>query len=329
MERLKINHQGIDRVLGIFCENIPEPAARACYSLSELLRPLQESPWPEVNYSFSRLTGDGFPVEFTFSSATNSISYTTEVAGPEIGERKKIEIGVALMLEKTLSSPSIGNAEIIARLIKQPSLTYGSWMAGRHENRKNDRYKIYLEVTPDCDYLGVTFMQRFLPDFSVICRRCFSLRMLSLGNSNKIEYYFRLSGIEPWQLLFLMRSLGFDEQGKDLLGFINLLSKRKVDKSFIGDSLGFSVALDEAGAPEAITIFTFNYKVFEPGDDAIRSSVLRYSDWFGWDFDNYARITEPLAGRTSRLTNHGLVAFTVIPDGKKIFQVGLRPPEIL
>jgi hypothetical protein len=328
MERFKVSERAIDRVLDIFGETLAEPAVRASNSLSALLLPVQESLWPEVRYSFSRLTGDGFPVEFTFSSATNGISYTTELAGPEIAEAKKIEMAAGLLLEKNNELSNDSCSVIITRLAQQQALTYGAWMAGRHEDGKNDRYKSYLEVTGSCAELGLTFLQRFLPDFSVIDSQCFSLRMLSVGRSNKIEYYFRLSGIDVWQLLFLMRSIGFSEQGKELLDFVSLVSKRKVDKSFIGDSLGFSVALDEAGMPEAITIFTFNHKVFEPGDGSIRDSVLRFSDWFGWDFNSYERITEHLAGRTSRLTSHGLVAFTVTLDGKKIFQIGLRPPKL-
>ncbi|HTE24175.1 hypothetical protein [Flavitalea sp.] len=328
MERLKINYQAIDRVLGIFGETNAEPALRAAYSLSGFLWPLQESIWPEIKYSFSRLTGDGFPVEFTFSSVTNAISYTTEIAGPETGEAKKIEIASALLQRKSNALPPVSISTTISKLVQQPTLTYGAWMAGRHDNGKTDRFKTYLEVTETCAEIGASFLQRFLPDFSVMKRQHFSLRMLSANSTGKIEYYFRLSSIDVWQLLYLMRCLGFAEQGKELLEFVGLLSKRKFDKSFIGDSLGFSVALDEVGLPEAITIFTFNYKVFEPGDPCIRNSLLRYSDWFGWDFGIYAQITEPLANKTGRLTNHGLVAFTITPDGKKIFQIGLRPPEI-
>jgi hypothetical protein len=333
MERLKINCQSIDRVLEIFGTNVAEPALRAAASLSGLLQPLQQSSWSDVKYSFSRLTGDGFPVEFTFSSATTAISYTTEIAGPELDERKKVGLAAALLQEKAKGLP--GNSyspdsysAIINRLGQQPDLTYGAWMAGRHDNGKNDRFKIYLEVTNTCADIGVSCLKRFLPDFSAVNSHQCLLRMLSVNTSGKLEYYFRLSSLDVWQLLYLLRCFGFANQGKELIEFVALLSKRKFDRSFIGDSLGLSIALDEHGMPEAATIFTFNFKVFEPGDGSIRRSVLTYSDWFGWDFASYAQITEPLASTTSRFTNHGLVAFTTTTGGQKIFQVGLRPPEI-
>jgi len=326
MDRLTLNNEAIENALKIFAETHMGPALRASLSLSRLLLPVQESAWPDVNYCFSRLTGDGFPMEFSFSSAENAISYTTEIAGPDIPESTKVKLAASLLAERTQVPQDGKITELISQLMQQQDLRYGAWMGGRHGFTGEDRYKIYLEITEASRGIGDTFFQRLTGNSSVLDREHYRLRMISIDNANKWEYYFRFFHIDVWQLLYIMRSIGFAEQGRELLDFITLISKRKVDQSFTGNNLGFSITLDTFGSAQAISIFTYNYKIFEPGDRYIRKKLLEFSDRFGWDFNSYTQITEPIAFKTGRLTNHGLVAFSISRAGTKILQVGLRPP---
>jgi len=327
MDRFTLNIAPIDRALGIFEETNTDLAHRASVALSTLLAPLQQSCWPEVSLSFSRLTGDGFPLEFTFSSAVNAISYTTEIAGPEIPEMQKIKQAWKLLSAQTLQQNERPITAMISRLVEQPDLRYGAWVGGRHCLNVDDRYKIYLEITETCRDIGDDFLQSFIMDQSVLTKQQYRMRMMSIDNNNKGEYYFRLFNIDVWQLLYTMRCLGFAEQGRALLHFVADISKREIDKSFIGNNLGFSIATDAERRPVAISIFTFNYKVFEPGDSNIRKKILQVSERFGWDFTNYEKISEPVSKGTGRLTHHGLVAFSITRQGEKIMQIGLRPPD--
>ena len=68
-------------------------AARASQSLDLILEGVLRSSWPEVAWEFSRLTGRGFPLELTFSSAGEEIRYAAEVAGPEFPEVERLSRG--------------------------------------------------------------------------------------------------------------------------------------------------------------------------------------------------------------------------------------------
>src|SRR6266487_6459796 len=77
----------LDRCVQIFASTLPpEVAGQMSRGLVQILQWTETSKWREVAWSFSRLTGDGFPIEFTLSSLDATVRYTAEVAGPEVAE---------------------------------------------------------------------------------------------------------------------------------------------------------------------------------------------------------------------------------------------------
>src|SRR5262245_59487706 len=83
-------HPALTRALRVFAEHSSALARRAEASLGVLLNGVRSSCWPEVAWQFSQLTGDGFPVEFAFSSADDVLRYTVEVAGPELPNSRRL-----------------------------------------------------------------------------------------------------------------------------------------------------------------------------------------------------------------------------------------------
>src|SRR6266436_5898161 len=88
----------LDRSMRIFAVRIPSAVARQMSrALAEILQWTVSSKWPEVAWSFSRLTGDGFPLEFTLSSLDATVRYTAEVAGPEVAEVERLPCALELI----------------------------------------------------------------------------------------------------------------------------------------------------------------------------------------------------------------------------------------
>ena len=77
----------LDRMATVDADGV----ARARASLAIVLDPLQRSTWPEVAWQFSRLTGDGTPVELAFTSDGADVRYIAEVAGPELMDAARVE----------------------------------------------------------------------------------------------------------------------------------------------------------------------------------------------------------------------------------------------
>ena len=99
----------VERVLELAASGSPGATAAAAVALREALAGIRTSSWPEVAWPFSRITGDGYPVEFTFSSHDGALRYTTEVGGPEMGHAAVL---------RALGQPTPGRLRVIAQAFR-------------------------------------------------------------------------------------------------------------------------------------------------------------------------------------------------------------------
>jgi hypothetical protein len=119
----------------------------ALRTFDALTRPIERSVWPEVAWRFSRLTSDGCPVEFVFSTADSALRYTTEAAGPETPEHERIDAACAL-LERLHDGTPVCPPELIAEWREMQAhkpLRWGCWLGVRHD-ATGERFKLYIEV---------------------------------------------------------------------------------------------------------------------------------------------------------------------------------------
>lgn len=316
-------HPAVARLLQVYASTTPQAAPAAANALGVLLAGVGASPWGEVAWRFSTLTGGGFPLEVTCSSADEVIRFTGEVGGPEVDESARL--GLALRLCEQLQSAKIPEAfqrRLQALQTGQP-LRYGAWLGGRI-SAEASQYKIYLETPPDTQVTALEFAGWagiFLPRLN---HRPTSLRLLGFTPANGyLEFYFRTPQLERWELAQLLRQAGMP--ASQLLDFAEQVAGSRLDAALLGVQTGFSLAV-RPGAPPVFTLLLAARNVFG-GDSAIRRGLLALAEQAGWQFDAYAQVSAPLADRDLWQTYHSALALVLPPSGQPWLQVGLRPPE--
>jgi len=317
----------LDRSMRIFAARIPPVVAgQMSHALAQILQWTASSKWPEVAWSFSRLTGDGFPLLFSLSSLDATVRYVAEVAGPEVADVERLP----RVLELIDRLGGAGRAANITRLLRQVQaggpLSYGAWIGGRH-GRFGDSFKVYVEVPRrgmrEAQYLvrEIIADQR-LPNVS-------NPEFLAIGyepGQKRFECYFHIGQLEAWELERLMGQAGLTERHTSLLSLLTEAYNRPVQSTIPDENLKFSFSFSLAGGPTIFSLFAYARSVF--GSDAnIRRRLLELGQKKGWNFQTYEQLTAPLAHRTSWKTRHDFVSLVVPPAGPLVLQIGIRPPE--
>ena len=122
-----------------------DPAGAALLEVA--LEPVARSAWPDVAWRFSRLTADGCPVEFAFSTQDNIFRATFEPAPPECPEWNRL--GAALKLLETMGLPMPAAERVCDwRAIQSGAeLRWGCWL-GLRVTSAGPRPKLYMELPP-------------------------------------------------------------------------------------------------------------------------------------------------------------------------------------
>src|SRR5215470_8459588 len=119
--------------------------AGASAILAHALETLAASPWPDIAWRFSRLTEDGSPVEFTFSSHDDVFRCTIEVAGPETDAQDRITEACRLLGLRDEPQPRADVLGSWRAMQRSRVLGWGAWLGLRHD-RGGTRSKLYVEV---------------------------------------------------------------------------------------------------------------------------------------------------------------------------------------
>ncbi|MCU0542318.1 MAG: hypothetical protein MUE44_09015 [Oscillatoriaceae cyanobacterium Prado104] len=309
----------------------PVLAIRMPATLNFLLSGVRASPEQATAWTFSTLSGNGYPVEFTFSSMEESIRYTVEVAGPEVDPRERLS-RIEHLLNKLDGTHSYTETIAHFRHIQADrDLKWGAWLGVRHLGEKT-HYKIYAEV-PQAglavidQVIDQIFGYPPLLEETVVCPTAIGHQLGSLWT----EYYFI---IEQFGLLFkqiqsLLWRAGLYERSRELLELIQEVrgySDPASAPGFPPAKYGFSYAISTAGAPVIFTFFAFARRLI--GSDAeIRRNLLALAERRGWNFEAYAELTAPLATWDDRCDCHNVIAFVVAPKGPLGLHVSLSPPN--
>ena len=304
-------------------EGDDDVAVSARRSLARILSWAESSKWPEVAWSFSRLTSCGFPLELSFAP-DQALRYTAEIAGAEVANDERLPRAVELGRALGGREPEPALLETLAALQRGGTLLFGSWLGARHLPGR-DRYKVYAEIPRDLPDSGRVAVERLFPWGleGVLQPRGAAVEL----DSSAYEVYFRgARGTESWQVERLMWRLGVDAALPSLRDLIEEATGRAFERAAGGSNLGFSLAMSRDGAPTAFSVFGYARRLLGI-DSAARRRVLSLAAARGWDFSRYERVSAALEQRNQGPSGHGAVAFVVDATGRAALQVTVCPRE--
>jgi hypothetical protein len=296
----------VERVLELSPPRLSAATARAEAALHEALEGVASSCWPEVAWRFSAINGDGFPVEFTFSSATPCLRYTAEVAGPEWPERDRFRAAA-----RWAGCPEERTA-IHARRSQPGPLRWGAWVGGFHPET-GCRRKIYLEAGRGSE-----------PPSDLLLPAGASLRLIGLAQTGAgldCELYFRRDHLETADIGRILYGLRLRECFAPLCESVADTLPWPIHHELVPTDAGFSTA-----GTRAFSVFTYARSVWG-SDGSIRRNVLDLAMRHGWDFELYEQVTRPLEESRGYLTSHGVLAWIVAPNRAAELRISVRPPN--
>jgi hypothetical protein len=277
------------------------------------LEPVTQSSWPDVAWRFSRLTGDGTPIEFAFAD-TGEIRATIEVAGPETPDAARLEIALAAL--RGTNHPSV----LVGLHGAADELRWGAWRSMRWKSNDSERNdKVYAEWPTDRETPPA--WHRFVGDGR--------LRFIGWEPVHgRTELYVRGPGRVDLDELGLRATqcgiVGYVDSVSDV---IERISGRRPNHVFESAQTGWSVTLNPDGDPVAIAVL-IAARAACGGERRVRPALLAAADHFGWNIDSYRHATRTLANRIHRGHPHGLIAIAADCLGRRGFQVGIRPFDI-
>lgn len=313
------------QVLSAIAARTPRAARRAGAALAHILRDIESSRCPEYAWTASRLTGDGYPVEFTFTSRDEVVRYTV---APWPDEPVHARLGLACELICELGGQRVpaSVADALRPLtagLDEPS--YGAWIGGRHEDAATtrDRFKLYVQAAPGArpEVELASDPQPILHDREI------ELRLYAYEPASDVhERYFRVRRLHPHHLRPLLRCAGLAHRTDELVELIRRSYGHPIDDAIPGGSVGFSLA-GPIGGPTVFTLYVFARALWG-GDRRIRRALAELAAARGWELSAYQQASAPLADRDVHSTYHAMTGFVIDADGSIDVTVGLRPPPL-
>jgi hypothetical protein len=262
-----------------------------------------------------KLTGDGYPVEFVFSSLDPAVRYTCEAGGLVAALETLRSLGVAAWC------PLEGLQEGSLKL------EWGAWIGARHD-ATSDRYKLYAEV-PEALSAPARFAMagRLGRSRTLLESHVFAPRIVGWDPSTGcLEIYFRARQMESAELRGVFRLAGFGEAEESALWtLVEDAGGEPIRGRLPGAQQGFSLSVDPAGRALVFSFFVFARSFFGT-DAAARAGMLALAEQRGWNAKAYSLLSAPLAQFRGKGPCHGIVSFIVDLAGRSGVAVGLRPP---
>jgi hypothetical protein len=312
----------VEEVLAVY----PDAAAGRATAALHLLLDERLASADLAAWTSSHLTGDGFPVEFAFTTADDRLRYTVEPGSAADTPQERLEKALALV--NRLSGATVPQGMVAAwrQAQRGADLRYGAWVAGRH-GLTGDEYKLYVEMPGVEGDVPLAADGPALYPRPQLGDRTASARMVAFSpQSGQHEIYYRVPSMLPGHVLRVLTAAGLEAHKEELLSTLGEAYGYPWDERLPGESVGFSYSLDRQAQPQAVTLFFFG-RVFWGGDARIREKFGCWSTALGWDDSRYQYITLPLADQHAWTTRHGILGFTLARDGRQHLSIGVRPPD--
>ena len=254
----------------------------------------------------SILTGDGFPLVCTFTTADCALRWTADLS-PEGDNRRRADLTVQAFGRLTGTAfdlPHPGTA------------SFGAWLGGRVGCDGELSFKLYKEPgdSDGCGPLNMPSLAGFQP----------KLRMIGYGAEQDVrEYYYRFEDSTPYLLKCLMAIAEQSHRFRDVMELIERNARRPTDSALPGRAIGASFAFVNGGSLPLLTIYFFARALWG-SDAAIRRRFIPILQAAGQRTKPYAQASAPIGARRKLHTLHDMAALTIAPDGHA-WSIGLRP----
>jgi hypothetical protein len=220
---------------------------------------LEQSQWPEVVGRWSRLTPTGFPIELTVASSDTACRWTTEVAGPECADTRRLGLVAAQM---AAAGQPVAPALLtrLEDLQARGTLRYGAWLGGRSAGNVHvddaratsgaSRFKLYAEVPRESSFDAAALLPASLCALLAHVPRTARASMIGIEPAReRVEVYFRLPALDAEDLRPVFRAAGCDRALQALERCLPDGTRR-----LAGRRLGLSVAVDGDSRTEAAVV---------------------------------------------------------------------------
>ncbi len=312
-------HQALDRAVQIALRHHPVVASTLEPTLARLFAARLARPNDLASWRLSRLTPDGFPIEFSFTTDNDSVRYTLETFDRSLPPPERLDQALHLLGGK------LGTLrDELAALQRGASLHYGAWVSARHKPGTVE-HKVYVEVADRA--AGAAFAARFLRQPMATPGRPFALRMVGLHLERQvIEFYWSIAGLRPWELVSVMAPVGLQGFAPGLLAELELAHGTALHQQLPVTVCGcsHSVALGGADDDSSFSFYALSDALFGTGA-ATRQRLLRYFRRKGVGMSDYEEMSEPVANQHTG-NHHGLFGIAVARGRPPTGHVGLRPP---
>ena len=266
----------------------------------------------------SLLTPSGVPVEFTFRSGSDTLSYTAEPGLPRSTPQEKWRTIATI---SGIHSADREGADLLPLLREQPGQRFGCWL-GVRQGAGEVNFKVYQEVTS----VGHELVRRhLLADLPALDPKLHIVPQL-VGQSlpgGASEFYFHVLDPRPSTLHSLLKAAGAADRlhlVTDCLAWLAAIPASQVREQLrIG--MSYRVA---PGQPTIVTLFIHAAQISE-SNRQVRQRLLELAQQLSLDFARYERATCPLAEWEPPIPVHGLVGVTIGPSGNISLSVGVIP----
>jgi hypothetical protein len=320
-------------------ETMDRPACAAAKRVSAALRNLLRNAYTTGNphaWRSSRLTGDGFPLEFVFSTGDAHLRYTADPGASRSSRAGLLEDAVALLatLRQPPPDPRV-LAYLRAAQQRTADLCYGAWIGGRHPvgDAKNghcgqDHFKLYAEIPGNGLAWHLPFITAYVPLPQRLLERPVQLRLAGVEPATgRLEFYFRIRNPAAGTLPLLLQPANQQSRAGELVDFLAQAYGHPLTERIPGGSVGFSFVSTPGSETVVFTLFLFT-RVLWGGDARIRNRFAERMRAAGQDPAAYRRFSAPLADRDVCQTYHGLMGLTVAPQAPIQLTLGVRPPPV-
>jgi hypothetical protein len=301
---------GLAAVLDALAADRPAAAGRAAGWLDGALAGIRASNCPEYAWRAGVLTGDGYPVEFTFTAADDDIRCTVD-PWPDVAADGRL--ARALTLARAADAELHG--ELRALQPRGARLTFGAWVGARFgADPTRDRFKVYVEIAPGAELTGG-------PGFDDM--PCEARIEAVEPASGRRERYYRGRNVMSHHLARLLDGAGLGDRFDELRECVEHAYGRPVDGALPGGAAGWSIARAPGQAP-VLTVFLFARALWG-GDARIVTRVGEFCAWSGRALIGYVPAVADLPPSAGACTWHGMAGFTVTPGQPVHLTLGLRP----
>lgn len=305
-------HPAIDYALSAFAPCLALKAAAVIRAgLASRVAGRQSGAWQA-----SRLTGDGFPLEFAFSTSDDRLRITLEAGAAGLDPHARLDATNILL--KLAGAPAVP-AEVLDDLKAMQSegaLKYGAWI-GCRIGEEGTAFKLYAEVPAGVDTKSFGLPSPILPGQPVMpCMIGYT------PGPHVFESYLRVPSFEPGSLAAALAPAGLDARVPWLLDFI----QQSYGHALRGRLPGPSVGVSYAQGPAQLRVTLYFYARSLWGSDArIRRGFCRAAGPSGWNLQAYLDVTRPIAERESWQCFNGLFGIALDGSAPASLSIGVRP----